>query len=142
MAFKKLSHLTTLLLLSFVFLFTACNGEEPDPRQRFTGWYDVEEINEFTGFQDFYRIRITEANHDETKINIENFYNTNRIVEATVVSQSRFAIPRQRIGVFEIEGTGQLASRPDSFDEELRISFRVFVDGNQSEDRYVAIGYR
>ncbi|MCC5946513.1 MAG: hypothetical protein JJT94_16400 [Bernardetiaceae bacterium] len=141
MLFKKLPYLS-LLLLVFVVLFTACEGADPDPRRRFVGSYDIEEIEIFTGFQDFYRIRIREVAHSDSLIHIENFFNTNRTIEATVVSRNRFAISRQRIGVFEVEGTGQLASSPSGFDEELRINFRVFVDGNTSADQYTAIGFR
>lgn len=111
-----------LILFSILAVFAAsCTfyDVEPryDPREKFVGYYDVEEYSETYGEYTFYEMRISRAPHDR-EIYLNNFYAADLQVYATV-SYDDIRIPFQVVDGYEIEGSGTL------FHDELNLSYRV-----------------
>lgn len=113
---------TRLLLLMTTLVLMSCEimVVEPvyDERNRVTGTYQVEEYsqtyNDYIQFTIYIRKTIGYSN----EIVIENFYNANIDVRATV-TDGKIYIGRQLVNGYEIEGVGTL------YFDEIRFTYRV-----------------
>lgn len=92
-----------------------------DHRDKFVGYYDVEEFSETYGDYTNYEMRISRGSH-EGEIYLHNFYAVEIRVYA-IVTFDDIRIPYQVVDGYEIEGTGTL------YHGELNLSYRV-------DDRY------
>src|SRR5687768_2485483 len=88
-----------------------------DHRDKFVGYYDVEEYSETYGDYTHYEMRITRSPYDR-EIYLDNFYAADIRVYATV-SYDDIRIPFQVVDGFEVEGSGTLHH------DELNLSYRV-----------------
>jgi hypothetical protein len=88
-----------------------------DSRDKFVGYYDVEEYSETYGEFTYYDIRISKSRYDG-EIYINNFYASDIRVYATV-SFDDIRVPFQVVNGYEIEGTGTLHH------DELSLHYRV-----------------
>ena len=111
-----------LILFSALLLFAAsCTFYDVEPRydhrDKFLGYYDVEEYSETYGEYTFYEMRISRSRHDR-EIYLDNFYAADLRVYATV-SFDDLRIPFQVVDGYEIEGSGTL------YHDELNLTYRV-----------------
>jgi hypothetical protein len=111
-----------LIFFSVFFAFaTSCtfNDVEPqyDHRDKFLGYYDVEEFSKTFGDNTYYEMRITRSRYDR-EVYLHNFYAADIRVYATV-SFNDIRIPFQVVDGYEIEGSGTL------YHDELNLSYRV-----------------
>ena len=111
-----------LILFSVLFVFaTSCTFYDVEPRydhrDKFVGYYDVEEYSETYGEYTFYEMRISRSRHDR-EIFLDNFYASDLRVYATV-SFDDIRIPFQVVDGYEIEGSGTL------YHDELNLTYRV-----------------
>ena len=111
-----------LILFSALFVFaTSCTFYDVEPRydhrDKFVGYYDVEEYSETYGEYTFYEMRISRSRHDR-EIYLDNFYASDLRVYATV-SFDDIRIPFQVVDGYEIEGSGTL------YHDELNLTYRV-----------------
>ena len=111
-----------LILFSVLFVFaTSCTFYDVEPRydhrDKFVGYYDVEEYSETYGEYTFYEMRISRSRHDR-EIYLDNFYASDLRVYATV-SFDDIRIPFQVVDGYEIEGSGTL------YHDELNLTYRV-----------------
>lgn len=124
---KKLILFSTLLAL-----VTSCNFYEVEPRydhrDKFVGYFDVEEYSNTYGDYTYYEVRISTSRHRD-EIVIDNFYAANLRVYATV-SYNDVRIPYQVVNGYEIEGTGTL------YHNELTLSYRVKDLYNNARSNY------
>ncbi len=124
---KKLILFTGLVLLA-----TSCTFYDVEPRydhrDKFTGYYDVEEYSETYGDYTYYEMRISNSPHDR-EIYLNNFYAADIRVYA-IVSFDDLRIPYQVVDGYEIEGTGTL------YHGELNLSYRVKDLYNHSVSDY------
>lgn len=111
-------------LIPFAFLIAfvnACTFYDVEPRydhrDKFVGYYDVEEYSDTYHETTLYEMRITRAPHD-SEIYLDNFYAADIRVYARVAYDD-IRIPFQVVDGYEIEGTGTL------YRDELRLSYRV-----------------
>ena len=111
-------------LLSFnvlIMLVSACNMYEVEPRydsrDRFVGYYEVEEYSETYSDITYYQLRISKSAYDR-EIYLHNFYAADIRVYATV-NYDDIRIPSQIVDGFEIEGSGTL------YRNELTLNYRV-----------------
>jgi hypothetical protein len=88
-----------------------------DHRDKFVGYYDVEEYSQTYGEYTFYEMRITTSPHDR-EIFLNNFYASDIRVYA-IVSFDDIRIPFQVVDGYEIEGSGSL------YHDELNLTYRV-----------------
>lgn len=88
-----------------------------DERNKFVGYYDVEEYSETYREVTRYEIQISRSRY-EREIYIDNFYAAGIRVYATV-SFDDIRIPFQVVEGYEIEGTGTLHRN------ELNLNYRV-----------------
>jgi hypothetical protein len=113
---KNLILFTALLVFA-----SSCTFYDVEPRydhrDKFVGYYDVEEYSETYGDYTFYEMRITRSPHDR-EIFLDNFYAADLRVYA-IVSFDDIRIPLQVIDGYEVEGTGTLHH------DELNLSYRV-----------------
>lgn len=112
----------SFILFSVLLVFaTSCTFYDVEPRydqrDKFVGYYDVEEYSETYGEYTFYEMRISRAPHDR-EIYLNNFYAADLRVYATV-SYDDIRIPFQVADGYEIEGSGTL------FHDELKLLYRV-----------------
>lgn len=111
-----------LIPYAFLMVFvSACTFYDVEPRydhrDKFVGYYDVEEYSETYHETTLYEMRITRAPLDY-EIYLDNFYAADIRVYATVAYDD-IRIPFQVVDGYEIEGTGSL------YRDELRLSYRV-----------------
>lgn len=112
----------SLILFPALLVFaTSCTFYDVEPRyderDKFVGYYDVEEYSETYGEYTFYEMRISRARFDR-EIYLNNFYAADLRVYATV-NFDNIRIPLQVVDGYEIQGSGTL------FRDELRMSYRV-----------------
>jgi hypothetical protein len=115
-AMRNLIPFTALLLFASSCTFYDVEPEY-DHRDKFVGYYDVEEYSETYGDYTYYEMRITRSRY-EREIYLDNFYAADLRVYATV-SFDDIRIPFQVVDGYEIEGTGSLRY------DELTLSYRV-----------------
>ncbi|MEX2232003.1 MAG: hypothetical protein WD824_07585 [Cyclobacteriaceae bacterium] len=113
---KKLISFTALVLI-----VTSCTFYDVEPRydsrDKFVGYYDVEEYSETYNDITFYEMRISKSGYDR-EIYLHDFYGADIRVYATV-SFNEIRIPFQIVDGYEIEGSGSL------YRNELSLSYRV-----------------
>jgi hypothetical protein len=107
------SIMRTFIASAFILIsLSACDVyiTEPryDQRERFVGYYDVEEYSNTYHEYTYYSIHIYKSNYSDTKIYLDNFYGAEISVVA-YVSGSKITIPEQVVDGYEIEGTGWLS---------------------------------
>ena len=88
-----------------------------DSRDKFLGYYDVEEYSETYHETTYYEMRITRSPY-RNEVYIDNFYAADLRVYATVTFDD-IRIPFQVVDGYEIEGTGTL------YHDELNLNYRV-----------------
>ncbi len=88
-----------------------------DQREKFLGYYDVEEYSNTYRDYTYYEIRITRSRHDR-EVYLNNFYAADLRVYA-VISFNDLRIPYQVVDGYEIEGSGTL------YGDQLSLSYRV-----------------
>lgn len=107
---------------ALIFIASSCTFYDVEPRydsrNKFVGYYDVEEYSETFNDMTYYEIRISKSRYDR-EIYIDNFYAADLRVYA-IVSFDDIRIPFQVVDGYEIEGTGTLEHR------ELILNYRVF----------------
>lgn len=79
-----------------------------DARDKFTGYYDVEEYSNTYHDYTYYSIDIYKNTYASREVYISNFYAANIKVYA-YVDYDRITIPYQVTNGYEIEGTGTLS---------------------------------
>lgn len=113
---KSLISFTALVLLA-----TSCTFYDVEPRydsrDKFVGYYDVEEYSETYNDITFYEMRISKSGYGR-EIYLNNFYGADIRVYATV-SFDEIRIPYQVVDGYEIEGSGSI------YRNELSLSYRV-----------------
>ena len=106
---------------AIVFFASSCTFYEVEPRydhrDKFVGYYDVEEFSETYGDYTYYEMRISRAHHDR-EVFLDNFYAADLRVYASV-SFNDIRIPFQVVDGYEIEGSGSYHHG------ELTLSYRV-----------------
>ena len=121
-----------IVFASVCILATSCTFYDVEPhydhRDKFVGYYDVEEYSETYGDYTFYEMRITRSSHDR-EIFLDNFYAADLRVYA-MVSFDDIRIPFQVVDGYEIEGTGTL------YHDELNLNYRVKDLYNHSVSDY------
>lgn len=102
-------------------IVTSCNYYDVEPRydsrDKFVGYYDVEEYSETYGDFTYYDMRISKSRYDG-EIYVNNFYAADIRVYA-IVSFNDIRIPFQVVDGYEIEGSGRL------YRGELTLNYRV-----------------
>lgn len=110
-----------LFFASLIVFATSCTFYDVEPRydhrEKFVGYYDVEEYSETYGDYTYYEMRITRSPHAR-EVFLDNFYAADLRVYATV-SFDDIRIPFQVVDGYEIEGSGSL------YRNELTLSYRV-----------------
>ena len=111
-------------LISFsllMLLVASCSDYDVEPRydsrDKFVGYYDVEEFSEVYGDITYYEMRITRSRY-EREVYLDNFYDAGIRVYA-IVSFNDITIPLQEVHGFEVEGSGSL------YHDELNLRYRV-----------------
>ena len=125
-------------LIFFVLLIglSACEFYYTDPvydsRDLITGRYDIDEYSATYNDYTRYTLWIERSNRNTDAIWIDNFYNVNIRVRATV-HFDRITIPRQTVNGFEVEGVGTFYGNRISLTYRVRDLYRNtrtdFVDG-------------
>ncbi len=104
-----------------MFVSASCTFYEVEPRydyrEKFVGYYDVEEYSKTYGDYTYYTMRITRSRYDG-EIYLNNFYAAEIRVYATV-NFNDIRIPFQVVNGYEIEGSGSL------YGHQLSLSYRV-----------------
>ena len=110
-----------ILFTAVVFLASSCTFYDVEPRydsrDKFVGYYDVEEFSETYNDITYYEMRISRSRYDR-EVYLDNFYAADLRVYATV-SFDDIRIPFQVVNGYEIEGSGRL------YHDELNLSYRV-----------------
>ena len=111
-----------LILFAVLIVFaSSCTFYDVEPRydsrEKFLGYYDVEEFSETYNDVTYYEMRISKSRYDR-EIYLDNFYAADLRVYATV-SFDDIRIPFQIVDGYEIEGSGTLHR------DELNLSYRV-----------------
>ena len=88
-----------------------------DSRDKFVGYYDVEEFSETYNDITYYEMRISRSRYDR-EVYLDNFYASDLRVYA-IVTFDDIRIPFQVVDGYEIEGSGTL------YHDELNLSYRV-----------------
>jgi hypothetical protein len=100
---------------------TSCTFYDVEPRydsrDKFVGYYDVEEYSETYNEITYYEMRISKSRYSH-EIYLDNFYGSEIRVFATV-SFDDIRIPFQIVDGYEIEGSGTL------YHNELNLTYRV-----------------
>lgn len=111
-------------LVSFsllILLVASCSDHDAEPRydsrDKFVGYYDVEEFSEVYRDITYYEMRITRSRY-EREIYLDNFYDAGIRVYA-IVRFNDITIPLQEVHGFEVEGSGSL------YHDELNLRYRV-----------------
>jgi len=104
-----------------ILLVSSCTFYDVEPRydsrDKFLGYYDVEEFSETFGDYTYYEMHISKSGYDR-EVYLDNFYAADIRVYATV-SHDNIRIPFQVVDGYEIEGSGTL------YRDELNLSYRV-----------------
>lgn len=112
---------TIFAFAAVLLIATSCNYYDIEPRydsrDKFVGYYDVEEFSETYHETTYYEMRITRSRYDR-EIYLDNFYGANMRVYA-IVSFDDIRIPFQVVDGYEIEGSGTLHY------DELILTYRV-----------------
>ncbi|MEL6534343.1 MAG: hypothetical protein AAFQ98_02965 [Bacteroidota bacterium] len=99
--------------------------EEPyvvvDPRDNFTGIFEVEEFSQVYDATTYYNVEVTKSPYELDVVWISNFYGIELDIYG-VVSGGDVQIPRQTIGNYEVDGWGYLTN-----EGRLRLFF-TFVE--------------
>lgn len=124
-----------LLILSVLVFLSSCDVwvvEGPyDPRDAFTGRYNVEEYSETYDLLTRYNVRIVkDADPYSSVVYIRNFYAVDVEVFGEVIGD-RLTIPRQIVAGYVVQGTGRLDygdvvlsySVEDTFDNSRLVDF-------------------
>jgi hypothetical protein len=110
-----------ILCTAVVFLASSCTFYDVEPRydsrEKFVGYYDVEEYSETYNDITYYEMRISMSRYDR-EIYLDNFYAADLRVYATVTFDD-IRIPLQVVDGYEIEGSGTL------YHDELKLTYRV-----------------
>jgi hypothetical protein len=113
---KNLISFAALILIA-----SSCTFYDVEPRydnrDKFVGYYDVEEYSETFDDITHYEMRISKSGHDR-EVYLHNFYAADLLVYA-IVSFDDIRIPFQVVDGYEIEGSGTL------YRDELNLSYRV-----------------
>ena len=124
------------MIMAAGFFLQACE-EDPlgifsdDPRDGLTGEWKVEENSSLfkKATNGFYRVEISKDNSDSTKIYVDNFYELEQKVTATLDGRN-LNIPEQSIKGSVIKGYGLV-----SFDfKKIDWSFTVMLDTGDRDD--------
>lgn len=111
---------------------SACNFYDVEPRydyrDRFVGYYDVEEFSQTYGETTYYDMHISKSHFDD-EIYLDNFYAADIRVYA-IVSFDEVRIPFQNVDGYEIEGSGSV------YHGELSLTYRVKDTYNHSVTDY------
>lgn len=112
---------TNVILFALVIVLTSCDITIVEPmyrdRDRVTGSYQVEERSQTYNDYIRYAIYIRKSGSYDDVV-IENFYNADVNVRATVVSDKIY-ISRQLVDGYEIEGVGTF------YGDEIQFSYKV-----------------
>ena len=124
---------------ALIFIASSCTFYDVEPRydnrNKFVGYYDVEEYSETFSDLTYYEIRISKSHYDR-EIYIDNFYAADLRVYA-IVSFDDIRIPFQVVDGYEIEGTGTLEHR------ELILNYRVRdIYSNDATDYCETVAWR
>lgn len=110
-----------ITFIALLLLASGCNMYDVEPRydsrDRFVGYYEVEEFSETYNDITFYELRISKSGYDR-EIYLHNFYAADIRVYATV-NYDNIRIPLQIVDGFEIQGSGTL------YRNELNLDYRV-----------------
>lgn len=113
---------TKLLLLLTALAFMSCEIMivEPvyDDRDRIVGTYQVDEYSQTYNDYGQFTIYIRKTIGNTNEVVIENFYNANVNVRATVLD-GKLYISRQLVNGYEIEGVGTI------YFDEIKFTYRV-----------------
>jgi len=113
---KKLIVFGALILVA-----SSCTFYEVEPRydsrDKFVGYYDVEEYSETYNDITYYEMHISKSRYSH-EIYLDNFYAADIRVYATVTFDD-IRIPFQIVDGYEIEGSGTL------YQNELNLTYRV-----------------
>ena len=115
-AMKNVIFFTVLVLVA-----ASCSDYDAEPRydsrDKFVGYYDVEEFSELYRDMTYYEMRITRSPY-EREVYLDNFYDAGIRVYA-IVNYNDITIPLQVVQGFEVEGSGSL------YHDELNLRYRV-----------------
>lgn len=104
-----------------IVIATSCTFYDVEPRydsrDKFVGYYDVEEYSEKYNETTYYEMRISRSRYNN-EVYIDNFYASDIRVYATVTFND-IRIPFQIVDGYEIEGSGTL------YHDELNLTYRV-----------------
>ena len=130
---------TFISITALVLFATSCSFYDVEPRyddrNKFVGYYDVEEYSETYNDVTRYEISISKSRYDR-EIYIDNFYAADIRVYATV-SFDDIRIPFQVVEGYEIEGTGTF------YRGELTLNYRVLdLYDNSGADYCETVAWR
>ena len=104
-----------------IVIATSCTFYDVEPRydsrDKFVGYYDLEEYSEKYNETTYYEMRISRSRYNN-EVYIDNFYASDIRVYATVTFND-IRIPFQIVDGYEIEGSGTL------YHDELTLTYRV-----------------
>ena len=129
-----------LILFAVLIVFaSSCTFYDVEPRydsrEKFLGYYDVEEFSETYNDVTYYEMRISKSRYDR-EIYLDNFYAADLRVYATV-SFDNIRIPLQIVDGYEIEGSGTLHR------DELNLTYRVKdIYDNSTADYCETVAWR
>ena len=131
---KKLILFTVLIVFA-----SSCTFYDVEPRydsrEKFLGYYDVEEFSETYNDVTYYEMRISKSRYDR-EIYLDNFYAADLRVYATVTFDD-IRIPFQIVDGYEIEGSGTLHR------DELNLTYRVKdIYDNSTADYCETVAWR
>lgn len=110
-----------ILFTSLMVVLASCNYYDVEPRydhrDKFVGYYDVEEYSETYDDITYYEMRISRSPYID-EVYLHNFYASDLRVYARVTYDD-IRIPFQVVNGFEIEGSGRI------FRDELNLTYRV-----------------
>lgn len=129
-----------LILFAVLIVFaSSCTFYDVEPRydsrEKFLGYYDVEEFSETYNDVTYYEMRISKSRYDR-EIYLDNFYAADLRVYATVTFDD-IRIPFQIVDGYEIEGSGTLHR------DELNLTYRVKdIYDNSTADYCETVAWR
>ena len=131
-----------LLLFGTILFLGGCEiylFEDPyvDERDLFVGNYQVEEYSQITEQHYTYSITIRKSCCNSREVKISNFYGVGISVKA-IVNNNRLTIPLQRIGGYEVDGTGKMSFNKLALTYVVRDlnGIHVFTDFVDAEGRF------
>ena len=101
----------------FIVLLYSCKPEDPLPIDSIDGTWQVEEVSEVFGSQQ-YNVEISKSQDDSTKIFIDNFYNLGwgNKVYGYVEDDYYISIPSQLIDDQTVSGNGEISDSYELID--------------------------